>query len=435
MSTSPAVQHICFVSPHSDPLGRIGDPDTGGQCIYERELARALADLSPDVTVDVYTRWYEPKARFDSISERASVIRIPCGGNVFLRKEDLGPFIPEFVAGVEAYAQEHQRTYDIIHGHYWDGGAAALALVETWHLPLVFTSHSLGAVKQRDLPDEEKYHYNVRVPFERAAMQQSARVIALSRVELGYLTELYGIPAEQVAIIPGGVDTAFFSPRGDPRTLRTALGIPGDEEYLVLALGRLDPRKGFPYLMAAAPDVVRRVRAAGKSVRFFISAGGKDPLSDEERAEQTRISDAIEAGGVQDAITLVPKLDLTRVPEYYSAADVFAVPSPYEPFGLVIVEAMACGAPVVATDQGGPVDIIREGQDGYLVHPQNTALLAERIGSILLDDRLRQQMRHKAREKAVTTYSWDAIARQILDCYTTVTEETKAHDAAPSQTA
>lgn len=435
MSTHHAVRHICFVSPHSDPLGRIGDPDTGGQCIYERELARALADLAPDVTVDVYTRWYEPKSRIEQITDRAAVIRIPCGGDQFIRKEDLGPYIPEFVAGVEAYTQEYNRTYDIVHGHYWDGGAAALALVDKWHLPMVFTSHSLGAVKQRDLPDEQTYHYTIRIPFEREAMQRSVRVVALSRVERGYLAEFYGIPAEKVAIIPGGVDTTFFSPRGQARVLRADLKIPGDEDYLVLALGRLDPRKGFPSLMAAAPEVVRRVRAAGKSVRFFVSAGGRDPLSDEECAEQKRIIDAIEAGGVQEAITLVPKLDLTRVPEYYSASDVFAVPSPYEPFGLVIVEAMACGAPVVATDQGGPVDIVSDGQDGYLVNPQNIGLLAERISQILLDDHLRAQMRQNARAKAVQTYSWSAIARQILDCYTTVTEENEAHDAATSPTA
>ena len=411
------IRRICFLSPHSDPLGRIGDPDTGGQCVYERELARAFTQLAPDILVDVYTRWYQPKPRHEVISERAEVIRIPCGGDDFIRKEDLGPYLPDFVEGVRAYATEHGREYDIIHGHYWDGGAASLLMLESWHLPFVFTSHSLGKVKQRDLPDEDIYHYSVRIPREIEAMRRAQMVIALSRIELGYLTGLYGVPTGKVEIVPGGVDVDFFSPWGEPHALRAELGIPGNEDYVVLALGRLDPRKGFPYLIQAAPEVVRRVREAGRSVRFFISAGGREPLSPEEQAEQRRIDAAVAAAGIEEHLTLVSKLDLRKVPQYYSAADVFVVPSPYEPFGLVIIEAMACGAPVVATDQGGPVEIISEGVDGFLAHPQKTALLAERISDILLDDGKRAGMREAAREKAVSTYSWRAIARQILDRY------------------
>lgn len=435
MTTPGPLRSICFLSPHSDPLGRIGDPDTGGQCIYERELARALTDLSPEITVDVYTRWYEPKSRVEHISERATVIRIPCGGDAFIRKEDLGPILPEFVAGVRDVIAANQRAYDVVHGHYWDGGAAARQLLADSSTPFFFTSHSLGKIKQRDLPDEATYHYDGRIPAETEAMTRADEVIALSKVELGYLTDLYGIDPAKVAIVPGGVDVSFFSPKGDTRALRGALGIPGDEDFVVLALGRLDPRKGFPYLLAAAPEVVRRVEAAGKSVRFFISAGGKEPLSDEEQAEQQRIVEAIAAGGVADRITLVAKLDLSRVPEYYSASDVFVVPSPYEPFGLVIIEAMACGAPVIATDQGGPVDIIDEGEDGCLVHPRETALLAERITRVLLDERLRESMRRRAREKAVSTYSWNAIARQVYDRYTSVAQRGGERDAAPCVTA
>lgn len=424
MSTSEGVRgvrRICFLSPHSDPLGRIGDPDTGGQCVYERELARALTQLAPDVAVDVYTRWYEPKSRHDWISERAQVIRIPCGGDAFIRKEDLSPIIPEFVAQTRAYAAQHQLTYDLVHGHYWDGGAASLLLLDDWRVPFIFTSHSLGKVKQRNLPDEAIYHYSVRIPKETEVMRQAQAIIALSRTELGYIDDLYGIDPAKVKLVPGGVDVEFFAPRGEPATLRRALGIPGDENYLVLALGRLDPRKGFPYLIEAAPEVVRRVRTAGKSVRVFISAGGHEPLSAEEQAEQRRIDEAIERAGIGEALTLVSKLDLQRVPEYYSAADVFVVPSPYEPFGLVIIEAMACGTPVIATDQGGPPEIISEGSDGYLVHPQDTALLAERISQMLLDDATRAHFREQARLKAVSTYSWEAIAHRILTLY----EETK----------
>lgn len=418
-----AVHHILFVSPHSDPLGRIGDPDTGGQCVYERELARALAGIAPDITVDVFTRWYGSKLREERIDERAMVYRIPCGGDDFIRKEDLGPVLAEFVANASAKARELGAQYDLVHGHYWDGGVAGLALARAYHTPFVFTSHSLGKVKQRDLPDEQLYHYATRIPAETEAMTQAQLVISLSKIEEGYIRDLYGLAAARVAIVPGGVDTRFFSPRGDPQALRQELGIAQSDELLALALGRLDPRKGFPYLVAAAPEVIRSVEAAGRKVRFFISAGGREPLTEEESAERARIVEGIERSGRPDCFTLVSKLDLTRVPEYYTASDVFVAPSPYEPFGLVIVEAMACGAPVIATDQGGPPEIISEGVDGFLVHPSDTALLAQRITTLLLDDARREQFRVRAREKAVATYSWDAIARRIYVLYQAQTGE------------
>lgn len=417
MSASP-LRRILFVSPHSDPLGRIGDPDTGGQCVYERELGRALAAISPDVSVDVYTRWYGSKPRVERIADRAMVYRIPCGGDAFIRKEDLGPVLPEFVANALTQASELGAQYDLVHGHYWDGGVAGLALARHYHAPFVFTSHSLGKVKQRDLPDESLYHYETRIPSETEAMSHAQLVISLSTVEEGYIRDLYGLVAANVAVVPGGVDTTFFSPRGDPQELRQALGMARADEALVLALGRLDPRKGFPYLVAAAPEVIRRVEAAGHKARFFISAGGGEPLTEEESAERARIEQGIAATGRPDCFTLVSKLDLSRVPEYYSAADVFVAPSPYEPFGLVVIEAMACGAPVIATNQGGPPEIISEGKDGYLVHPSDTTLLADRIATLLLDDAERARFRFRAREKAVSTYSWEAIARRIFALYT-----------------
>lgn len=416
MSVS-SIHRILFVSPHSDPLGRIGDPDTGGQCVYERELARALAAIAPDIAVDVFTRWYGAKPREERISDRAIVYRIPCGGDGFIRKEDLGPVLSEFVANAQAKARDLGARYDLVHGHYWDGGSAGLALARAYGAPFIFTSHSLGKLKQRDLPDEALYHYETRIPAEMEAMSQARLVIALSTVEEGYIRDLYGLAAAHVAVVPGGVDTTFFSPRGDPQALREALEMARADELLVLALGRLDPRKGFPYLVAAAPEVIRRVEAAGCKARFFISAGGGEPLTEEENAERQRIVMGVAASGRPDCFTLVSKLDLSRVPEYYTAADVFVTPSPYEPFGLVVIEAMACGAPVIATNQGGPPEIISEGQDGYLVHPSNTALLAERIASLLLDDATRAQFRRRAREKAVSVYSWGAIAQRIYTLY------------------
>jgi len=248
-------------------------------------------------------------------------------------------------------------------------------------------------------------------------MLHSEYVVELSDTVKGYVTNLYNQLEDKVRVVPGGVDTEFFSPHSDRMEFRKELGI--NEDYVIFTLGRLDPRKGFPNLFEAAPHVIKGVEATGKQVRFFMSAGAKGELSPEENEEKTKIEAVIRKNELEKYVTWVGVIeDFTQVPKYYSMADVFVVPSETEPFGLVIVEAFACGTPVVATNHGGPPNILSEGVDGFTVDPHNYKGFADRILKLLLgEEGDRQKIREICREKAVVEYSWKGIAKKMYEVY------------------
>ena len=424
VNISQNVKKICMVSPHSDPLGKLGEPDIGGQSVYEKELAKALVELGCEV--DTYTRHYGEKLLSEEPTKGNRVIRIPCGGNDFIRKEELGEYLPEFADNMLAYVNEHGREYDLIHSHYWDGGAMALLIRDrlsasrqlssssSSSLPLTFTSHSLGIMKQLRLPDEEKYNYNIRIQAELDVMKEAELLIVLTDVEKSQLIKHYSIAAAKMRIVPPGIDSEVFYPRGDKGELKKEIGI--DADFMVFTTGRLDSRKGFTNLMKCVKNVAQGVEKHGKTVKFLFPAGPKN-IGQSARIVKKKLKKIMVNDGVEKYVTFFKHLNLDELARYYSAADIFACPSSYEPFGLVIVEAMACKTPVVATTKGGPIEILTEGVDGFLVDPRDTELMEKRILEILLDDDLRGQMSQNALNTACDGYSWKEVAKKILTVF------------------
>lgn len=407
-----------MVSPHSDPLGKLGEPDVGGQSVYEKELAKALVKLGCEV--DTYTRYYGEKLLFEEPTKGNRVIRIPCGGNDFIRKEELNKYLPEFADNMLAYVNEHDKEYDLIHSHYWDGGALALGIRDKLitspqlSLPLTFTSHSLGIMKQLRLPDEEKYNYNIRIQAELDVMKDAELLIVLTSVEKSQLVKHYLIDAAKMRIVPPGIDADVFYPRGDKAELKKEIGI--DTDFMVFTTGRLDSRKGFTNLMKCVRNVAQEVERHGKTVKFLFPAGPKN-IGQSARAVKKKLKKIMFDDGVEEYVTFFKHLNSDELARYYSAADIFACPSSYEPFGLVIVEAMACKTPVVATTKGGPIEILTEGIDGFLVDPSDTELMEKRIMEILLDDDLRGKMSQNALNTASDGYSWKEVAKKILTVF------------------
>ncbi|MDX8410776.1 MAG: glycosyltransferase [Mariprofundaceae bacterium] len=410
---------IGFFCPHSDPLARLGEPDAGGQCVYEAKVATALAKLHHEIRC--YTRHQGDKPRQEAIVDGADVCRFLMGPEGFLRKEDMGQHLAEFVHELNHVHGPWLETADVLHGHYWDGGVAALAVSLASGRPLVFTSHSLGALKQDSLPDNNLYHYDVRIPAERRVMAAADRIIALSSVEKHALTERYGIDPEKIRIVPGGVDVDQFAPKGSKDENKALVGI--DADFMVFTIGRLDARKGFIELIDCMPVVVRGMEARGHSVCFMLPCGPETP-SDEERELRRHLQEHAEALGVAGHIRWFHRLPDRQLHQTYAAADVFVCPSLYEPFGLVLVEAMAAATPVVATCHGGPMDIVSDGEDGYLVDPLNTKQMAARILDVLgADGEARASMGEKALTKARERYAWTAVGRQIAAVYEEIAGE------------
>ena len=411
---------IAFFCPHSDPLAATGEPDAGGQCIYEARVAEQLARLGHEVRV--FTRRWGGKAVRQDICDGATVFRYPMGPEGFLRKEDMGPHLAEFVERTLIRQATWLRHASAIHGHYWDGGATALMASLALGKPLLFTSHSLGILKRDRItdptPDGSRFRYDLRIRAEKKILNAADAVIALSRTEREALTERYGANAGKIRIVPGGVDTGAFHLRLDKTELQRELGFTTD--HLLFTVGRLDPRKGFLELIEAVPIVVETLRSAGKTVTFLIPIGPEQPSPDELAYRHALLRRADELRITED-IRWFHRLSDEELFQYYEAADLFLCPSPYEPFGLVLVEAFASGTPVVATPHGGPADIVEPGVDGYLADPRDPAAFAARIlDALLAPETQRRRMRAAAAEKARSRYAWPSVAAAIADAYRAV---------------
>jgi len=412
---------IGFFCPHSDPLARLGEPDSGGQCVYEAKVAGALAEQGHEVRC--YTRLSKSKPKQEFISTGAEVVRLPMGPEGFLRKEEMGPHLPEFVYQAIEKQASWLEMVDVLHGHYWDGGVTALAASLAFGKPLVFTSHSLGALKQDSLPDNSLYHYDVRIPAERRIMAAAGRIIALSSVEKQALMRRYGVNPEKICIVPGGVEVEQFRPKGSKRENKAAIGI--DADFLVFTIGRLDARKGFIQLIDCVPAVVHAMAERGKSVCFMLPCGPEEP-SDKERELRNYLLEHAKTLGITEHIHWFHRLPDDQLHHTYAAADVFVCPSLYEPFGLVLVEAMAAATPVVATCNGGPVDIVSEGKDGFLADPLNTGQMSARILDVLTaSSEVRAAMGEKALAKARQKHAWSAVAKQIAAVYVELARSSK----------
>ncbi|EDY47333.1 glycosyltransferase [Streptomyces clavuligerus] len=398
---------ILHISDHADPLATPGGEFCGGQNVYVRELARRLADSG--CTVDVVTRWADRRlARQEPIAPGARTVRVPAGPVGPLPRERFGEVLDEFCEGVVGL---HEETggYDVVHSHYWYSAVAALRLGERHPVPLVHTHHSLGAMRRaaigRDAADEAGEHFAARHRIERRIGLRAAAVVASSPGELADLERQWGTPRHTLHMVPPGVDTAVLTPR-DPALARAELGLPGDAP-VVLFVGRLEPRKGLADLVSAFALVRRAVPGA-----VLVVVGGEAP---ERRADPGPLAALVERHGLRGSVDLRGPVPHAATARYYSAADVTAVPSHYEPFGLVAVESMACGTPVVATRVGGLRWSVADPSVGTLVPPRNPAALAKALVDVLTSGTA--ERRQACLDRATSVYCAERWADDIRAIY------------------
>ncbi|AIF70034.1 hypothetical protein PAP_08230 [Palaeococcus pacificus DY20341] len=398
---------IAMITPHGDPLGKLGEPDTGGQCVYVKELSRHLGKLGAEV--DIFTRQRGGRKEIEHISENVRVIRIECGPEGFIPKEKLMPYLPEFTEKVAEYVEE--REYRVVHTHYCDGGFVGLKLKERFGVKMIHTSHSLGILKAKALGDFEPY--KERIALEKEIYEKSDAIIATTKIEKNDIATLYEIEESKIHVIPIGVDTGFYRPMGDKDNLKKELNLP--EIPLVFALARLDPRKGLDLLIKSVPYIKEHYNG-DFLVLLSTGTGAK-----EEEKEMNKLLALIKELNVEDKVRIIPAIaPVELVPKYYSAADVFVLPSPYEPFGIVMLEAMACKAPMVATKFGGPAEVLQDGYDGFLVDPKNSEEMGAKIAELLREEDKRELFAERAYQKVLSKYSWDSVAKEVLNLFENV---------------
>jgi D-inositol-3-phosphate glycosyltransferase len=399
---------IAMLSVHTSPLALPGSAkDAGGMNVYICELARELGRSG--LTVDIFTRRTDPaQPAIIPLTPRVRVIHVEAGPVAPVHKHELYQCLSAFTRQIEQFAASEARTYDLLHSHYWISGVAAQRLARRWRVPHITMFHTLAHLKQLANPNESEP--TLRLEMESHLLRHTNRVIAATQDERHQIIRHCGATSSQVEVIPCGVDLSRFVPH-DRQEARARLGWSATQPVL-LFVGRLDPFKG--------PDVLLKAAALMRQQAQIVIVGGNtagDPDIEQLRqlAHDLRIQKRVHFLGArsQDELPLI-----------YSAASVTVVPSYHESFGMVAVEALACGTPVVATRAGGLMTVVRHGQTGYLV-PRSPNFFAERLDSLLSDPATLQAMRAAARP-SILRYSWSSIASQMSAVYEDVLSETAA---------
>lgn len=401
-------QRVAMLSVHSCPLAILGGRETGGMNVYVRELSRHLS--AQGIAVDVYTRRQDPcHPTVVDFAEQARVIHLPAGPAAPYSKHRVWDHLPEFVDGVQDFISEHALQYDIIHSHYWLSGWVAMQLRLTLDLPIVHMSHTLGYPKNAAarLPWEQEPNRRLRV--ERKVLQGSDALVAESPASKQHMVWHYDVDPARVAVIPCGVDTTRFHPQ-DKRRARVALSLPPTAPTL-LFVGRLQPSKGIDTLLQAATAVRRDY----PDVCVLIVGGGLDNQDAHETAELNRLQTLGNNLGLRN-VRYIKAQPQEKLAQYYAAADVFVMPSHYESFGMVVLEAMACGTPVVASEVGGLSSTIVHGDSGLLVPSGDWQAFAQAISRLLAAPHLQSAMRRAGPERA-RAFAWPHVVENNVRLY------------------
>ncbi len=366
--------------------------------VYVHQLAQTLGRLG--FLVDIYTRVHDSHdSVVVNIDENVRVIHVRAGP-VRAPKNDLSRYLPRFIAQVKAYQEKHNLKYALIHTHYWLSGLVGQALAGEWGAPHVTTFHTLAEVKARARAGEKES--DARSVSERQVAASVDRIIVSTAHERGALQRLYDADEEKVRVVHPGVDLDLFKP-GDQRAARDQLGLNG--HHTLLYVGRLDPIKGLEGLLHTLGSM-----ETPRAVQLLVAGGS------EHDEEYHRLKGVARKLDVQCKVEFLGSLDHAMLPLYYQAADVCVVPSYYESFGLVALEAMACGTPVVASRVPGLEAIVGDNRSGYLVAWHCPDAFADRLEVLLANDALRQSMGREAHAMA-QDMSWDGAARAVAEVY------------------
>ncbi|MEB3370286.1 D-inositol-3-phosphate glycosyltransferase [Saccharopolyspora sp. S2-29] len=395
---------------HTSPLEQPGTGDAGGMNVYIAQTSRRLAELGTEV--EIFTR--ATSSDIPPIAELAPgvlVRNVVAGPFEGLDKNDLPSQLCAFAAGALRVEARHEPGhYDLVHSHYWLSGQAGWLARERWGVPLVHTAHTLAKVKNANLAEGDSPEPRVRVLGEEQIVDQADMLVANTEFEATDLIDRYDAEPDAVATIPPGVDLEVFTP-GDGVAAREELGVAADA--LVLAfVGRIQPLKAPDVLLRAAAELLQRHPELRERLVVLVVGGPSGSGLERPRALQQLAVDL----GIDDVVRFLPPRGGKRLAQVYRAADVVAVPSHNESFGLVALEAQACGTPVVAAAVGGLPVAVRDGVSGVLVDGHRTEQWAEALSSVALDRGLRHRLAGNAREHA-TTFSWTRTTESLLDAY------------------
>ncbi|MBL7165885.1 MAG: glycosyltransferase [Dehalococcoidales bacterium] len=390
---------LALLCAHSCPVGNLGAKDTGGMNVYVRELASHLGRQGH--LVDVYTRVHDPNDdQVVEIGDNARLIHLRAGDFEDIHKLMVYTYLPDFVCNLENFRREHNLCYDLVFSHYWLSGWAGKLLQCWWNVPHMTMFHTLGAVKNAlGIGEDEP---ELRIEAERNLIGDSQRIIIATERDKAQLIANYLANPDRISVIPCGVNLDRFQPT-DAGEARRYLGL-SEEDKVVLFVGRIEPLKGIDKLIQA----VGLLRGT-PNLKLIIIGG--DACS---RDDVDQLKGLCRSLGIEDSVSFQELVKQERLPCYYSAADVTVMPSYYESFGLVALESLACGTPVVTTRVGDMENIVIDGKTGYVVANNTPKLLADRISRLLARPHVSNGDKALMVE-SVARFDWANIAAMIAE--------------------
>lgn len=403
-------RRVALISVHTSPLAQPGTGDAGGMNVYVWQTATRLARRG--VEVEIFTRATSSSDEPIVVAAPGVTVRnVVAGPFEGLDKRDLPAQLCAFTAGVlRAEAMHKPGYYDLIHSHYWLSGQVGWLARDRWGVPLVHTAHTLAAVKNAFLARGDIAEPQLRVIGEKQVVDEADRMVVNTETEAAELVSMYQADRSRIDVVTPGADLDVYSP-GSREAARADLGLRRDETILTF-VGRIQPLKAPDVLLAAAAPLVDKYRGTSTPVRVLI-VGGPSGTGLER---PTALIDLAAELGIADAVTFLPPQSAQRLAQVYRASDIVAVPSYSESFGLVAIEAQACGTPVVAADVGGLGVAVADDHSGVLVDGHGIDAWSEALGGLIADPTRMAYLGRNARAHA-DQFSWERTATELLSSY------------------
>jgi D-inositol-3-phosphate glycosyltransferase len=408
------IRRVAMLSVHTCPLATLGGKETGGMNVYVRDLSRELDRRG--IAVDCFTRSQNPGIPRIStkLGLNARVIHVPAGPEAPYDKNEIANHLPQFVHGVLDFARRQRVTYDVIHSHYWLSGLAARDLRRAWDTPIIHMFHTLGQMKNSVASSPQEWETEQRIEGEAEVMALADRLVAATPLERAQMVWLYGADAKKISVVPCGVDLSLFHPIPQNEA-KQVLGLPL-ERCVILFVGRIEPLKGIDTLLRSIALIAPEMPCWQDELSVIIIGGAPGAGIEQVNAELARLERLRAELGIEELVTFLGAKDQDTLAYYYSAAELVVMPSHYESFGMVALEAMACGTPVVASKVGGLAFNVQDGHTGFLVPDRNAEALGAKIRLLLKDRDLRRQLGQNAIRWA-RRYGWPVVANQITSLY------------------
>ncbi|MFP4082228.1 MAG: glycosyltransferase [Candidatus Aminicenantes bacterium] len=410
--------NICGISFHCCPYSLLGGDGTGGMSVYLRELSSSIANF-PEVKIDIFTRIQTPKLRgIKNISPHVRIIHVKGGPERVVDRRSLYDFIPEFAENLAGFISREKRRYDVLYSHYWLSGLVGWLLKHKYNVPLVHVYHTLAFLKRRMLEVGEEHPQRLKKEENLSFIADA--IISSSGREKKNLVDFYRIPESKTKVIYPGVNRKLFYPDSSLEVLKE-IGCTRRNKIL-LYVGRIEPVKGLMTVIEAFSGLKERNPSLYEQLKLVVVGGGRKEVDLPRNKEFMRINETMQNNRLEGKVIFLGSKEQRELKNYYSTADVLVVPSVYESFGLVVIEALACGTPVIVSQIGEMKTIVKQGKNGFSFRPQDPISLARALERFFSSEK-RLWDREKISQNVIQRFSWERTAKQTFDFFHDVQKE------------